>query len=133
YKSYIFRGMAFRLKFPKSYQPGVNDGKKYPVYIFLHGLGEPGPTWNNEKSLLWGAQLHAQAVDRGDFDGFVIYPQASGGGWFNSYITQMVALVGKLKAEVKADEDRVIIAGLSSGGSASWSYLDNSPQTWAAI
>src|SRR5438128_195712 len=31
YKSYYYKGMAFRLKFPKSYQHNVNDGKKYPL------------------------------------------------------------------------------------------------------
>ncbi|MCO6498356.1 MAG: T9SS type A sorting domain-containing protein [Chitinophagaceae bacterium] len=135
YKSYIYKGMAFRLKFPKTYQHGVNDGKKYPVYIFLHGKGEPGPIWDNEKSLLWGAQLHAQAVDQGKFDGFVIYPQATQttyDGWLMGYRERVVELIQKLAEEVKADVDRVIISGLSSGGFAAWDYLRNSPKVWAA-
>src|SRR5947209_19823922 len=33
YKCYYFKGMAFRLKFPKSYT-GAADGKTYPVFIF---------------------------------------------------------------------------------------------------
>ena len=28
YKAYIYQGMCFRLKFPKSYNPIDNDGKK---------------------------------------------------------------------------------------------------------
>src|SRR5215467_5568896 len=31
YKSYFYNSMPFRLKFPHTYQQGVNDGKKYPV------------------------------------------------------------------------------------------------------
>ena len=48
YKSYYYKGMAFRLKFPKSYQHNVADGKKYPVFVFLHGLGERGDIYDNE-------------------------------------------------------------------------------------
>jgi hypothetical protein len=43
YKSYYFKGMAFRVKFPKTYQHNVADGKTYPSIVFYHGLGEPGP------------------------------------------------------------------------------------------
>lgn len=38
FKSYYFKGMAFRLKFPKSYQHNIADGKVYPMLVFLHGL-----------------------------------------------------------------------------------------------
>src|SRR5689334_11036823 len=36
YKAYIWQGLAFRLRFPNGYNP-ANDGKKYPLIIFLHG------------------------------------------------------------------------------------------------
>src|SRR5687768_1040472 len=48
YKSYYFKGVAFRLKFPKSYKHNVADGKKYPVFVFFHGLGQKGDVWDNE-------------------------------------------------------------------------------------
>src|SRR3982750_3330249 len=70
YKSYYYKGMAFRLKFPKSYQHNVNDGKKYPLFIFLHGLGERGDIYDNEYQLLHGGQTHADKVNNGTFDGF---------------------------------------------------------------
>src|SRR6478752_931635 len=31
FKCYYYKGMAFRLKFPKTYQHNVADGKTYPV------------------------------------------------------------------------------------------------------
>ena len=30
YKCYIYKGIPFRIKFPKTYVPGLNDGKRYP-------------------------------------------------------------------------------------------------------
>ena len=72
YKCYIYKGLAFRLKFPKTYQPGVSDGKKYPLLVFFHGLGEIDTTTDNEFHLLWGAQFFRDAVDNGTFDGYVL-------------------------------------------------------------
>src|SRR6476660_5077636 len=40
YKCYIYKGLPFRLKFPKTYNPTANDGKRYPMMVFFHGLGE---------------------------------------------------------------------------------------------
>ena len=38
YKCYFYKGYAFRLHFPKSYNPTANDGKKYPMLVFFHGF-----------------------------------------------------------------------------------------------
>ena len=39
WKCYIYNGNQFRLRFPTSYQPGVNDGKVYPMMIFMQENG----------------------------------------------------------------------------------------------
>ena len=45
YKCYIYNGIPFRLKFPKTYVAG--NGKKYPLYLFFHGAGEKGSIYDN--------------------------------------------------------------------------------------
>ncbi|UAY52943.1 fibronectin type III domain-containing protein [Ferruginibacter albus] len=124
YKSYYYNGMAFRLKFPKSYT-GTADGKIYPVYVFLHGLGELGTIYDNELQLLHGGQLHAQAVDNGSFDGFLIYPQSTS-GWLQPYTPLLYNIVDSLIKYNKADADRVIFEGLSGGGQACWDLMQSS-------
>ncbi len=125
YKSYYFQGMAFRLKFPKSYQHNVADGKKYPVFVFLHGLGEWGNIWDNELQLLHGGQTHAQHVDDGTFDGFLVYPQ-SGSGYLPAYFGSIANLLDSMVKYVKADLDRVILSGLSAGGQSTWDFMQGS-------
>lgn len=132
YKSYYFKGMSFRLKFPKTYQPGVNDGKKYPCFIFLHGLGEWAEIHDNELQLVHGGQTHAQHVDNGDFDGYLIYPQSSS-GWLGAYRTTILDLMDSLTLHYKMDENRVIISGLSSGGQTTWDYLLANPERFANV
>ena len=36
WKAYIYNGQCFRLRYPKSYDPTANDGKKYPILVFFH-------------------------------------------------------------------------------------------------
>lgn len=132
YKSYYFKGMAFRLKFPKTYQHNVADGKTYPMLMFLHGLGEYGPIADNELQLLHGGQLHAQAVNSGTFDGFLLYPQ-SNSGYLQAYLGSMLDLMDSLAKYVKVDIDRVTLSGLSSGGQADWDFLQSNAARWASV
>ena len=121
YKSYYFKGMAFRVKFPKTYQHNVIDGKVYPSILFLHGLGEPGPIWDNEFHLVHGGQTHAQKINDGTFDGFMIYPQSQSGS-LQSYFPILKDLVDSMVKYVKLDIDRFHVGGLSSGGQATFDF-----------
>ncbi|MBX2888712.1 MAG: hypothetical protein KF829_08700 [Ferruginibacter sp.] len=124
YKSYLYQGVAFRLKFPKTYQQDVNDGKKYPLFIFFHGMGERGDVYDNEYQLLHGGQVHANKVNDGTFDGFLFYAQSTSGA-SQDYFPKINAAIDSLISSAKVDPDRIIISGLSSGGQATWDFLSN--------
>jgi len=130
YKSYYYKGMAFRVKFPKTYVHNVVDNKKFPVFVFLHGLGEPGPIYDNEFHLVHGGELHANAVNNSTFDGFLLYPQSSS-GYLQNYGPIINELIDSLAKHTKADVDRVILSGLSSGGQASWDIAQSYPKVYA--
>ncbi|MEP6583198.1 MAG: PA14 domain-containing protein, partial [Ginsengibacter sp.] len=132
FKSYYFKGMAFRLKFPKTYQHNVVDGKIYPMMMFLHGLGEYAPIYDNELQLLHGGQLHAQAVNNATYDGFLLYPQ-SNSGYLQAYLGSMLDLMDSLAKYVKLDIDRVTLSGLSSGAQADWDFLQSNSDRWASV
>jgi large repetitive protein len=127
YKAYHFNGISFRLKFPKTYQHGVSDGKKYPVMIFWHGAGERGGIYDNEIHLLQGGEIFRDRVDNGQFDGFVLFPQNTGGSFGNSYYGPVLQVVDSLSKHCKADVDRVLVMGASAGGSASFDILAGYP------
>src|SRR5882757_8362475 len=92
WKCYIYNGMPFRLRFPKSYVPGVNDGKLYPMLIFMHGEGEGGTVNDNEYSLLHGGQFFDQSVTNGTFDGYILVAQTTG-GWGPGEMTKQQFIV----------------------------------------
>lgn len=132
YKCYIYKNMAFRLKFPKTYVPGVNDGKKYPIYLFFHGVGEKGTIYDNEYHLLWGGQTWMNRVDNGTFDGYLIYPQSQGGFWGANDYDNLKEVIDSIVTSAKGDPDRLTVNGLSGGGWATWEFTMRYPQLTAA-
>src|SRR5579872_1663472 len=68
YKAYIYNGSAFRIHFPRSYNPTANDGKRYPILIFYCGDGEEAGIYDNEDQLAHGGQPFMWAIDGGKFD-----------------------------------------------------------------
>ncbi|MEO8582954.1 MAG: fibronectin type III domain-containing protein [Flavitalea sp.] len=138
--------MAFRMKFPKSFNNPDSAAKKYPIMIFLHGAGEVGcPTnngiYNNEKPLWLGGKVFMDRVDNNQFDGFLLYPQLVNsqgcwGAWGSApsgNFRAVLAMVDSMIKYVRADIDRLLITGLSGGGYGAWRMADNYPQRVAKI
>jgi fibronectin type 3 domain-containing protein/poly(3-hydroxybutyrate) depolymerase len=143
YKAYYINTggtqMSFRLKFPKSFTNPDSINKKYPVLMFFHGLGSSGcPSnggiYNNERQLVYGGQQFKDRVDKGDFDGFVFFPQVNNNScsfaWgipYSNYMSVLNKVLDSLVRHVRMDIDRVLVAGVSEGGSAAWGMItDNS-------
>lgn len=138
--------MAFRLKFPYSYGNPDSASKKYPINLFLHGGGEVGCNtnggiYNNEKQLWLGGKLFLEHVLKNEFDGFLLYPQlvVSEGcfaGWGTAASTNFSAILAIVDSLVKyahADNDRLLIDGLSGGGYGTWRMADAYPKRVAKI
>ena len=128
FKAYHFNGVSFRVMFPRSYQHNVNDGKKYPVMLFFHGAGEKGWIYDNELQLLHGGEFFKNQVNSGQFDGFLIYPQNTGGSFGDSYYQPTFGVIDSLAKYCKLDLDRIFIDGLSAGGQACFEVLLLYPQ-----
>ncbi|WP_207632856.1 fibronectin type III domain-containing protein, partial [Foetidibacter luteolus] len=132
FKCYYYNGVAFRVKFPKTYQHSVNDGKKYPVYLFFTGRGAYAPIYDNELQLS-AALSRSNAIDAGIFDGFMICPQSTTPGWGAPIGVMNDFILNYLVPQCKADRFRIVVDGLSAGGSATWKFLTSFPKTAAAI
>ncbi len=135
FKAYIYKGNIFRLKFPKTYQHNVNDGKTYPVFIFFHGLGEAADEnlYDNEYQLYHGGQRHMNAVNDGRFDGFLLYMQNQYGFFGTAHYDAIAEILNNfLGPQNKADLNRVYVDGLSAGGNATWEFTLRHPNLVAA-
>ncbi len=139
YKAYFFNAsgnqVPFRVKFPKSFTNPDSANKRYPVALFFHGAGEFGcpsnnGVYNNEKHLVHGGRTFRDRVDNGSFDGFLVYPQSvlasecwgDWGGPTSGKGQAIMAFIDSLIKYVRADEDRLFVYGLSSGGRMAWNF-----------
>jgi predicted esterase len=140
YKAYTYNGLAFRVRFPKTYNPTANDGKKYPIIIFFHGQGEndttykpPTPNYDNEWQLLQGPAVFDTAIRGGTYDGYVIAPQlqntASGDKavWYPGILNDVLKIVNYMISNNKVDPYHIMVNGLSEGGIACWDFLNTFP------
>ncbi len=114
---------------PATYQPGQHP----PVMLFLHGSGERGA--NNLDQLMAGIgpALWKRKVK---FPFIVVLPQCgAGSNWLveGPDAQRALAMLRQVQAEFQTDPDRVILTGLSMGGSGTWSIAARDPSAWAAI
>ncbi|AHM63615.1 PA14 domain-containing protein [Flammeovirgaceae bacterium 311] len=137
YKAYIINGMPFRLLYPKNYSTD-DPGKKYPLMIMLHGIGEDGWSsgFDNEEQIKDGGQRHLSAVNNGTYDGFVMAPQSVGchpddddcSSVFSTPEREAIAAFIDLAIkDLRVDEYRVMLQGYSAGGGAGWKIANDNP------
>jgi predicted esterase len=142
YKAYIYQKIAFRIQFPKTYNPTANDGKKYPVIIFLHGKGEnavyplydanTGLNYDNEWQLLQGPAVFDKAIRNGTYDGYVIAPQIPDQWYQGLRMDKVMDLVRYMIANNKVDPFHIVVNGLSDGAQATWNSVHWYPTYVAA-
>lgn len=112
---------------------------KYPLIIFMHGIGERGNGTSNLSNLLsigLPKYIHQGHPMRFYWNGkwetfLVLSPQLSGmyGNWENFYIDEMLK---HAKNNLRVDTNRIFLTGLSLGGGGTWAYagasLENAKQ-----
>jgi len=127
---------SYRLYAP----PHVDANNKYPLLLWLHGSGESGN--DNRKHLVHiDKALALFAKRRRPFPGFVLAPQVpKGASWFTGNTSRdddmlMVAwtMLQRIMQRYPIDEDRIFLAGVSSGGAACWEMGMRYPGRFAAI
>ena len=132
FKCYIYKGIAFRLKYPKTYVAG--NGVKYPLFLFFHGAGEKGSIYDNDYQLYLGAFLHGQAVDNGQYDGFLLYPQCTNAVFSIAERATIMELIEQyLIPQLQVDPFRISAGGLSGGGQSTWYMYTNFSKSFASI
>lgn len=124
----------------------TEEGKAYPLVLFLHGAGERGT--DNKAQLRNGVNdILKGAADLGE-GVFLIAPQCPPDNWWaeptpdrlgiiadagrNRLLHAVLALVEETAQKHPIDRNRIYVTGLSMGGFGTWWMLGESPQTWAA-
>lgn len=121
-----------------------DNNSKYPLVIFLHGMGERGK--DNEAQLKWG--VHNFASDRimKMHRPIVIAPQCPDDMVWGNYSYQdmtlnptpskpmklVIELIKETIAKLPVDTSRIYVTGLSMGGYGTFDLISREPQLFAA-
>jgi predicted peptidase len=110
--------------------PGQRNGEKLPLIVFLHGDWQDGT--DNESQLAGYGNGSMELIDQA-IDGGVplVYaaPQTTGAYWAPSRVE---AVVRDALARWPIDPRRVILTGISDGGTGVWDALKTWPACFAA-
>ena len=125
----------------------IEEGKKYPVVLFLHGAGERGD--NNTAQLQYLPEWISEPENRKKYPCFLIAPQCrTNKKWANvnwgekdsspqpDMSEQMQVALKILKTVTEkypVDTQRVYLTGLSMGGYGSWDLACRQPEMFAAV
>jgi predicted peptidase len=117
---------------------------KYPLLIFLHGMGEWGD--DNESQLKWGVMNFATAEVMKTYRPIVIAPQLRVDQDWDSFsgenlnykneprkpMKMLRELIDQKIAELPIDTNRIYITGLSMGGFGTYDAIMRYPDLFAA-
>lgn len=121
------------------YSPaGKNDNTKYPIVIFLHGIGhgeETGSQLADSGMPYWSsAELQARFSDGGAFILLPRAPEENNEFWGESFIEPLHVLIDDFIKQHKdnVDTTRIAISGSSQGGAMVWMMLKAYPEYFSA-
>jgi predicted esterase len=120
----------FQVYLPEDWRP--NDGKHWPIILFLHGRGERGSEgmWQTQIGLPEAVRDHPE---RWPF--VIVMPQCpEGRHWTDPLAEEMaIAALDRETAEFHGDPYRTYLTGLSLGGYGAWELAYLHPHRWAAV
>ena len=127
--------IAYLEYLPQDYHLNSN---KYPVVIFLHGIGERGTNTQDTTLLSQSIQEVAKLgppmyVKNGNqFPFILISPQLKNnyGNWPSNYVLEVINYI---KTYLRIDEKRIYLTGLSLGGGGAWWTAQDYPELFAAL
>lgn len=132
-KEILFAGNGLALPYRK-FTPTVEPGKKYPLVLFLHGMGQRGH--DNEAHLLdtSGAHLYAEPAQQAENPCYIFAPQCpSDVAWMHPGMPELLKqLLDEAIANDSVDPMRVYVTGLSMGAYGTWNLIARYPDLFAA-
>jgi predicted peptidase len=115
----------YLLYLPKEY--GLDQNRRWPVILFLHGSGERGNDLNKVKA--YGPPK--LIADGQDLPFVIVSPQVPERSTWD--VDALDALLDDVVRQYAVDEERVYLTGVSMGGAGTWRLAIAHPERFAAI
>ena len=119
--------LKYHLYLPDGY--GEEQGKSWPLVLFLHGAGERG----DDLEMVKIHGLNKIRTGRPDMPFILLSPLCPENSWWTEQLDGVKALLDEIKDTYAVDERRVYLTGLSMGGQGSWHLATRHPESFAAV
>jgi len=119
--------LRYLLHLPSDY--GQDRDQRWPLILFLHGMGERGDNLNKVKT----HGIPKLVEQDPSFPFVTVSPQCAGDSVWITELPALEALLDDVVARYAVDPARVYLTGLSLGGYGSWALGAQSPQRFAAV
>jgi predicted peptidase len=120
--------ISYLLYLPQGY--GSGRAGRWPLILFLHGMGERG----SDLEALKRHPLPEMLETRGDFPFIVVSPQLTDDCYaWDGRIELLDALITEVQGKYSVDPRRIYLTGLSMGGAGTWAFALAHPDRFAAI
>lgn len=121
-----------------TFSPKVKSGKKYPLVIYFHGMGqgkEPGAQIEDNNISLWASDELQSRFNNGG--AFLFVPRTheeSNEYWDDKYIISVKAAIDSFISQNKKSIDltRIYVGGFSMGGKMTLKMITSYPGMFAA-
>ena len=132
FRNSVFQGPDGRtLRYALLKPTGLEQGKRMPLVVALHGVGGRGKDkWVGN---CFANGVLAKAAMREKFPCFVLAPTVKKTEkWGGDPIVDLIALIEKLSKDLPIDADRIYITGQSMGGAGTYAAIFVKPDLFAA-
>jgi predicted peptidase len=119
--------LAYRLYLPSTYSPA--GGRRWPVLLFLHGMGERG----EDLQLLERHGPPKLAAQGEELPFLLAAPQCPVTSTWPMELESLQALIRSLIRTQAVDTSRIYLTGLSMGGYGCWHLAESLPHAFAAV
>lgn len=119
--------LNYLLFLPKGY--GSDPKQKWPLILFLHGMGERG----DDLELVKKHGIPKIVEQKEDFPFIAVSPQCPAYSFWTAELESLNALLDEIVAKYAVDTDRIYLTGLSMGGYGTWALAMAYPERFAAI
>ena len=128
-------GLNYVATFPKEYSEGST--KKWPMIVFLHSTAERGNdinlVINNPNPLGEGNGIAPYALQTADFKYITITPLCPKDAYWPLINDRLKSLIEDVIANLRIQEGRIYLTGVSMGGMGVWSLAMSNPNLFSAI
>lgn len=122
----VYYHFGYVVNLPKDY----DESQKYPLVLFLHGVGECGD--DLDRACSHGYMKHVREKGA-EYPFIFVAPQCPTGKYWGCYTESLLAFLDDICKRYPIDLDRVYLTGLSMGGTGTWMLAMAAPERFAAI